>query len=156
VADADVAREKMKTDVTSLLGGDIYSLLRQRHDRATSRFSAERDEGRALKERQRCLVKLKKELDIPDEVLAALPGADVIQAKFNERLTAAGEPGETAGEAPAPAAASGEAPGEASIPLRPAVPVDASALERAPGASESSPASRTRTRPRRKSSRRPL
>jgi len=77
----DLEREKMKTDISSLLGGDIYSLLRQRHVHAASRFSKERDDERALKERQRCLAKLQKTLDIPDEVLAELPSAEAIQAK---------------------------------------------------------------------------
>lgn len=82
----DIEREKMKTDISSLLGGDIYALLRQRHARATSRFSKERDEDRALKERQRCLTKLQEQFDIPDEVLAELPSAEAIQAKAAERI----------------------------------------------------------------------
>ena len=81
VQDADLAREKMKTDISSLLGGDIFSMLRERSVHAQSRFSKERDEDRALKERQKCLVKLKEQLDIPDEVLAQLPTAEAIQAK---------------------------------------------------------------------------
>ena len=83
----DVDREKMKTDISSLLGGDIYALLRQRHARATSRFSKERDEERALKERQRCLTKLQQQFDIPDEVLQELPTAEAIQAKAAERIS---------------------------------------------------------------------
>ncbi len=95
VQDADLAREKMKTDISSLLGGDIYSLLRQRSVHATSRFSKERDEDRALKERQRCLAKLQKQLDIPDEVLAQLPTAEAIRAKATARTSAkAGGEGE--------------------------------------------------------------
>lgn len=82
----DVSREKMKTDISSLLGGDIYALLRKRHERASSRFSKERDESRALKERQRCLVALKEQFDIPDEVLAELPTAEAIQAKAAARI----------------------------------------------------------------------
>ncbi len=77
----DVQREKMKTDISSLLGGDIYSMLRERHARANTRFSKERDEERALKERRRCLVKLQQELDIPEEVLAQLPSAEQILEK---------------------------------------------------------------------------
>lgn len=86
VVDEDLAREKMKTDISSLLGGDIYSLLRQRSERAQSRFAKERDEDRALKERQRCLKKLQKDLDIPDEVLQQLPTADAIRAKAANRI----------------------------------------------------------------------
>jgi Pyruvate/2-oxoacid:ferredoxin oxidoreductase delta subunit len=84
----DIEREKMKTDISSLLGGDIYALLRQRHERASSRFSKERDEERALKERQRCLAKLQEQLDIPDEVLRELPTADAIRARAAERIAA--------------------------------------------------------------------
>ena len=77
----DVRREAMKVDISALLGGDIYAALRDRSAKAKSRFSKERDEERALKERQKCLVKLQKNLDIPAEVLASLPTLDDIQAK---------------------------------------------------------------------------
>jgi NAD-dependent dihydropyrimidine dehydrogenase PreA subunit len=77
----DVRREAMKVDISALLGGDIYSMLRDRSVKAKSRFSKERDDDRALKERQNCLVTLKKDLDIPAEVLAALPSPEEIMAK---------------------------------------------------------------------------
>jgi NAD-dependent dihydropyrimidine dehydrogenase PreA subunit len=80
----DVRREAMKIDISSLLGGDVYSVLRDRSLRAKSRFSAERDDDRALKERQRCLAQLQAEisaLDIPPQVLASLPSPDEIQQK---------------------------------------------------------------------------
>ena len=77
----DVRREAMKVDISALLGGDIYAALRDRSAKAKSRFSKERDEERALKERQKCLVKLQENLDIPAEVLASLPTLDEIQAK---------------------------------------------------------------------------
>jgi Pyruvate/2-oxoacid:ferredoxin oxidoreductase delta subunit len=77
----DVRREAMKVDISALLGGDIYSMLRDRSEKAKSRFSKERDDERALKERQNCLVALKRDLDIPAEVLAALPSPDEILAK---------------------------------------------------------------------------
>ena len=77
----DVRREAMKVDISALLGGDIYAALRDRSAKAKSRFSKERDEERALKERQKCLVKLQQDLDIPAEVLASLPTLDEIQAK---------------------------------------------------------------------------
>ncbi len=77
----DLRREAMKVDISALLGGDIYAALRDRSAKAKSRFSKERDEERALKERQKCLVKLQKNLDIPAEVLASLPTLDDIQAK---------------------------------------------------------------------------
>jgi hypothetical protein len=77
----DVRREAMKVDISALLGGDIYAALRDRSARAKSRFSKERDDERALKERQTCLVKLTQALDVPPEVLAALPTLDEIRAK---------------------------------------------------------------------------
>lgn len=86
VNEEDVDREKMKTDISSLLGGDIYSMLRERHQRAESRFSKERDDERALAERKRCLKKLQEQLDIPAELLQELPSAAQIQARFEERL----------------------------------------------------------------------
>jgi Pyruvate/2-oxoacid:ferredoxin oxidoreductase delta subunit len=81
VASDDVRREAMKVDISALLGGDVYALLRDRSAKAKSRFSKERDDDRALKERQTCLLALQKELDVPMEVLAALPSADEIRAK---------------------------------------------------------------------------
>src|SRR5262245_20852263 len=77
----DIRREAMKVDISALLGGDIYSMLRDRSAKAKSRFSKERDDERALKERQTCLITLKGDLDIPAEVLAALPTAEEILAK---------------------------------------------------------------------------
>ena len=58
-----------------------YSALRDRSAKAKSRFSKERDEDRALKERLNCLSKIQKEMDIPAEVFAALPSVDEIRAK---------------------------------------------------------------------------
>jgi NAD-dependent dihydropyrimidine dehydrogenase PreA subunit len=81
VSTDDVRREAMKVDISALLGGDVYALLRDRSAKAKSRFSKERDDERALKERQTCLIALQKELDVPMEVIAALPSADEIRAK---------------------------------------------------------------------------
>src|SRR5262249_40534317 len=78
---ADLEREKMKVDISALLGGDIYAALRQRSQHAQSRFARERDDKRALEERQRCLAKLQEALDIPAEVLAALPTAEAIRER---------------------------------------------------------------------------
>jgi NAD-dependent dihydropyrimidine dehydrogenase PreA subunit len=77
----DMRREAMKVDISALLGGDIYQALRDRSAKAKSRFSKERDEERALKERTRCLSKLQRDLDIPAEVFASLPSLDEIQEK---------------------------------------------------------------------------
>lgn len=81
VRDADLKREAMKIDISALLGGDIYSTLKQRHADASERFSKERDEKRAISERMRCLTKLAGQMDIPMEVLKSLPSQDEIRAK---------------------------------------------------------------------------
>jgi hypothetical protein len=79
----------MKVDITSLLGGDIYSSLRTRSDKAKSRFSKERSPDKALDERKRCLTKLQQSGIIPAEVLAeldlsTLPSPEEIQRKAKE------------------------------------------------------------------------
>ena len=80
----DAQREKIKVDISALLGGDIYSLLRERSERSKSRFSKERDANTALKERQRCLAKLIEMGDIPPEVLQSLPTPEEIQRRAAE------------------------------------------------------------------------
>jgi NAD-dependent dihydropyrimidine dehydrogenase PreA subunit len=106
----DVRREAMKVDISALLGGDLYAMLRDRSAKAKSRFSKERDEERALKERQTCMVKLQRQIamDVPAEVLAALPSADEIRARADAAQARAKE----ALEAAARTAAAGD--GEAS------------------------------------------
>ena len=85
VSDSDLQREKMKIDISALLGGDVYSLLRERSDKAKSRFSKERDSDKALAERQKCLVKLSSiASDIPPEVLASLPSPEEISRRAEE------------------------------------------------------------------------
>ena len=87
ISQEDLRREAMKVDISSLLGGDIYSMLKDRSIKAKSRFSKERDDDRALKERQRCLDKLNsnvQSLEIPAEVLSSLPSLDQIQAKAQQ------------------------------------------------------------------------
>ena len=84
VSDQDLQREKMKIDISALLGGDVYQLLRDRSDRAKSRFSKERDADKALTERKKCLVKLQESGDIPMEVLMSLPSPEEIQRRAKE------------------------------------------------------------------------
>lgn len=102
VSSDDIRREAMKVDISALLGGDIYSLLRDRSAKAKSRFSKERDDERALKERMNCLNKAGQAMGVPAEVLASLPGPEEIreraeraQAKAREALEAAKTMGET-------------------------------------------------------------
>jgi NAD-dependent dihydropyrimidine dehydrogenase PreA subunit len=94
---ADLEREKMKIDISALLGGDIYAALRQRSQHAQSRFARERDDQRALEERKRCLTKLQQALDIPQEVMNALPGADAIREKAERDAAQAGVPASSPG-----------------------------------------------------------
>jgi len=77
----DIRREAMKVDISALLGGDVYSLLRDRSARAKSRFSKERDDERALKERLNCLSKAGQAMGVPAEVLASLPSGEEIRAR---------------------------------------------------------------------------
>jgi len=89
VSESDLNREKMKVDISSLLGGDIYASLRDRSEKAKSRFSTERDSDKALNERKRCLTKLQSDGLIPAEVLAeidlaSLPSPEEIKRKSEE------------------------------------------------------------------------
>lgn len=84
VSAEDLQREKMKIDISALLGGDVYSMLRQRSERAQTRFSKERDANKALTERQKCLVKLAQSGDIPPEVLMSLPSPEEIMRRAEE------------------------------------------------------------------------
>ena len=84
VSDADLQKEKMKVDISALLGGDVYAMLRLRSEKAKSRFSKERDSDKALAERQKCLVKLAAAGDIPPEVLMSLPSPDEIARRAEE------------------------------------------------------------------------
>ncbi|MEA3210035.1 MAG: hypothetical protein QOE70_3092 [Chthoniobacter sp.] len=84
VSDADLAKEKMKVDISALLGGDVYAMLRLRSEKAKSRFSKERDSDKALAERQKCLIKLAAAGDIPPEVLMSLPSPEEIARRAEE------------------------------------------------------------------------
>ena len=88
-SDVDLHREKMKIDISALLGGDVYDMLRQRSAKAKSRFSKERDADKALAERQKCLVKLASMGDIPPEVLMSLPSPEEIARRAEEAQAAA-------------------------------------------------------------------
>ena len=77
-------RETMKVDISALLGGDIYSLLRNRGERTQPRFSKERDPDQALEERRRCLAALAHAGEIPPEVWMNLPSAEEIARRATE------------------------------------------------------------------------
>jgi NAD-dependent dihydropyrimidine dehydrogenase PreA subunit len=94
VSEQDVSREKMKVDISALLGGDIYASLRTRSEAAKSRFSKERSPDKALEERKKCLVKLQTDGFIPAEVLAgidlaSLPSPEEILRKASEKAAQA-------------------------------------------------------------------
>src|SRR6266446_2835043 len=84
VQDSDLGREKMKIDISALLGGDVYSALRARSQQAKERFSKERDDKKALEERKKCLTKLASAGDIPAEVLMTLPSPEEILRRAEE------------------------------------------------------------------------
>lgn len=84
VSSTDLQREKMKIDISALLGGDVYSMLRARSEKNKSRFSKERDSDKALAERQKCLTKLAAGGDIPAEVLMSLPSPEEIARRAEE------------------------------------------------------------------------
>ncbi|MDB6137700.1 MAG: ferredoxin family protein [Verrucomicrobiaceae bacterium] len=84
INEADLGREKMKVDISSLLGGDIYAALKNRSAAAKSRFSKERSPDKALDERKKCLTKMVTDGFIPADVLAALPSPDEIMRKAEE------------------------------------------------------------------------
>lgn len=84
VNEEDLRREKMKVDISALLGGDIYARLRDRSAAAKSRFGKERSSDKALEERKKCLTKMAQDGFIPAEVLASLPSPDEILRKANE------------------------------------------------------------------------
>jgi Pyruvate/2-oxoacid:ferredoxin oxidoreductase delta subunit len=67
-----LSQETVKVDISDLLGGDIYDTLRERRRIAKTRFSKERDESKAAKERKRCLKELQSKLKIPDDILNTL------------------------------------------------------------------------------------
>ncbi len=96
VNEDDLKRESMKVDISSLLGGDIYSSLKTRSEKAKSRFSKERSPDKALTERKKCMVKLQQSGIIPAEVLAeldlsTLPSPEEIQRKAEEMAKLQGE-----------------------------------------------------------------
>jgi len=84
ISETDVNREKIKVDISSLLGGDVYSALRTRSEAAKSRFSKERSPDKALDERKKCLTKLVGDGFIPADVLASLPSPDEILRKAEQ------------------------------------------------------------------------
>ena len=91
VSESDVTREKMKVDISALLGGDIYAKLRERSAEAKNRFSRERSADQALAERRRCLKKLADAAAIPAEVLDALPSQEEIRRRAEAAAARAAE-----------------------------------------------------------------
>lgn len=65
----DVERENMKADLSSLLGGDLYQVLRARTGTGVGRFSPQRDHAQALAERRRHLTALLEGSGLSEEDL---------------------------------------------------------------------------------------
>jgi ferredoxin len=84
VRDAGPEREKMKVDISALLGGDIFSTLRDRSERAKHRFSKDRNPDEAIEERRRCLAAAGLLGDVPPEALASLPSIEEMQRRAGE------------------------------------------------------------------------
>lgn len=110
VSEQDAAREKVKVDISALLGGNIYASLRERSAAAKSRFSMERSPDKALEERRKCLAKLQSSGLIPAEDLAeidlnSLPSPEQIQQRARDaaaRVEAARKAIEERGPQPTP------------------------------------------------------
>jgi Pyruvate/2-oxoacid:ferredoxin oxidoreductase delta subunit len=94
----EAGREKIKVDISSLLGGDVYSALRTRSAIAKSRFSKERSPDKALDERKKCLTKLVSDGFIPADVLASLPSPDEILRKAEQAKARAAAALEASGQ----------------------------------------------------------
>ena len=76
-----------KTDLSALLGGDLYSTLRARN--GGPRFSPDRSPQAALEERRQCLAALALEGGIPLDVLESLPPpAELTQRAAQARAAA--------------------------------------------------------------------
>jgi NAD-dependent dihydropyrimidine dehydrogenase PreA subunit len=97
-ANGEAEREKVKVDISALLGGDVYSRLRIRSAAASEKFSMDRNPDRAREERQRCLARLVELGEIPPEVLASLPPPEEMRRRADEArakadsLRSAGQP----------------------------------------------------------------
>jgi len=76
VNESELGQAKTKVDISALLGGNVYSLLRDRSQRSQSRFSKERSAHQAFAERQQHLAELAQ--DIPREVLQNLPSPEAL------------------------------------------------------------------------------
>ena len=81
------ARDAMKVDLSALLGGDLYSKLRERNGQP--RFSKDRDPARALEERRKFLRALAEAGEIPPEVFSSLPTSEEIARRMAEADAAA-------------------------------------------------------------------
>jgi hypothetical protein len=81
----------MTADLPSLLRGGVADALRRRSDSAKKRFSRERDQEQALKERCNCLVQLQGQLGVPPQVIESI-SVDELRTKAAEKLTSGQDP----------------------------------------------------------------
>ena len=83
----NIAPALPKADLSALLGGDLYSLLRARN--GGTRFSPDRTPEAAMEERRQCLAALAREGGIPLDVLESLPPpAELAQRAAQARAAA--------------------------------------------------------------------
>lgn len=76
-----------KADLSALLGGDLYTILRARN--GGTRFSPDRSPEAAMEERRQCLAALAREGGIPLDVLESLPPpAELAQRAAQARAAA--------------------------------------------------------------------
>ena len=83
----NIAPPLPKADLSALLGGDLYSILRARN--GGPRFSPDRSPEAAMEERRQCLAALAREGGIPLDVLESLPPpAELAQRAAQARAAA--------------------------------------------------------------------
>ena len=78
VNEQTLRNDTAKVDLKNLLDGDIHQALRQR-TKGKKRFSKDSDEHKRLLR----LAKFRKQLDIPDEVLASLSPSEILKTDTN-------------------------------------------------------------------------
>ena len=89
------AGEKIGVEISSVLKGNVYEALRKRQAGGKRRFAG-KGGGKTKEEKKVDLVKLQKELDIPDEVMATLRGGRrSLRRKRQKKKAEAGVVGRT-------------------------------------------------------------
>lgn len=74
--------KKEKVDISLLMSGNLYEMLKKRNRQTKQRFSAEHNTDTALKERCKCLGEIAKM--IPPEIISTLPSKQEIEKRASE------------------------------------------------------------------------